>query len=86
MVCLPTPKLVKLAGQWLGPYTVIKKLSDVTYKIKKDDHPPQIVHIDKLKNVMFLSKRIQILSSKIYLKIQQKTPKVLLNFPKKILG
>ena len=45
------PKINQALGLgWTGPYLVIEKMSDVTYKIQKDiDANPIIVHVDHLK-------------------------------------
>ncbi|XP_061170329.1 uncharacterized protein LOC133179639 [Saccostrea echinata] len=41
---------VKLGLGWIGPYKVIKKITDVTYQVQKDPKSPLIVvHIDQLK-------------------------------------
>ena len=41
---------VKLGLRWIGPYKVVKKITDVTYQVQKDPKSPVIVvHIDQLK-------------------------------------
>ena len=41
---------VKLGLGWIGPYKVVKKITDVTYQVQKDPKSPVIVvHIDQLK-------------------------------------
>ena len=41
----------KFARPWIGPFTVQKKVTDVDYRIRRDDHPDRILvtHIDNLK-------------------------------------
>ena len=50
---LPPPKGVsrKLYHPWTGPYKVIKKLSEVTYRIQhlQGRHQRKVVHFDRLK-------------------------------------
>ena len=45
------PKINQTLGLgWRGPYLVLEKLSDLTYKIQKDENTlPVIVHVDHLK-------------------------------------
>ena len=41
---------VKLARNWQGPYLVLKRLNDTTYRIQKDKKAiPRVVHYDRLK-------------------------------------
>lgn len=40
----------KLRNHWIGPFLVIKKLSDVTYRIQETQiSKPKVVHSDRLK-------------------------------------
>ena len=40
----------KLQFKWIGPYLVLKKLSDVTFRIQeKPRSKPKVVHYDRLK-------------------------------------
>ena len=39
----------KLSSLWIGPYTIIKKLSDVNYSIQKGKHK-QTIHANRLKH------------------------------------
>ena len=42
-------KSPKLQARWEGPYTVIKRINDVTYRIKKGLRgKPKVVHVDRL--------------------------------------
>ena len=52
-----TPKLSKL---WRGPFVVIGKLSDVTYRIENlDTGKPQVVHVNRLKKCHVRPERLQ---------------------------
>ena len=43
----------KLGLGWIGPYKVVRKLSDITYEIERcSDHKRKIVHVDHLKPVI----------------------------------
>jgi hypothetical protein len=48
------PKANQKRGQgWTGPYTVVRKLSDITYEIQNEtDGKLKIVHVDHLKRVV----------------------------------
>ena len=40
----------KLQNKWKGPYLIISKLSDVTYRIQESPKgKPKIIHSDRLK-------------------------------------
>ena len=40
----------KLQAKWDGPYKILDKLSDVTYRIRKGKQTkPKVVHFDKIK-------------------------------------
>ena len=39
----------KLSSLWIGPYTIIKKLSDVNYNIQKGKNK-QTIHANRLKH------------------------------------
>jgi transposase InsO family protein len=39
----------KLQSKWIGPYTVVKKISDVVYKVKKSTGKSIVVHHNRLK-------------------------------------
>ena len=42
-------KSPKLQGDWDGPYKVVTKISDVTYRIQKNSRSlPKVVHVDRL--------------------------------------
>jgi len=42
-------KTPKLQSSWEGPYTIVKKLSDVTFRIQKSArHKLKIIHVDRL--------------------------------------
>ena len=42
-------KSPKLQGDWDGPYKVVTKISDVTYRIQKNARSlPKVVHVDRL--------------------------------------
>jgi hypothetical protein len=39
----------KLQKYWQGPFKVITKLSEVVYRVKRDQHAPMVVHANRLK-------------------------------------
>lgn len=40
----------KLRNHWIGPFLIVKKISDVTYKIQESPRSkPKVVHSDRLK-------------------------------------
>jgi len=42
-------KIPKLQSNWEGPYRIVKKLSDITFRIQKSArHKFKVVHADKL--------------------------------------
>jgi len=46
---LPQAKM-KLGNYWQGPFLILTKFSDVTFKIQRSEHGrPRVVHIDDLK-------------------------------------
>lgn len=51
----------KLHHPWSGPYQVVKRLSDVTYRIRnmKARHKRQVVHFDRLKPCLAANRRVE---------------------------
>ncbi|GBN92974.1 hypothetical protein AVEN_238959-1 [Araneus ventricosus] len=39
----------KLQQNWKGPYTIVKKLNDVIYRVQRSPHAkPKVIHINRL--------------------------------------
>ena len=54
MLYWPMPKKgfsQKLLPKWSGPYRIVRRLGDVTYRIGINDSKTLVVHVQRLKKV-----------------------------------